>query len=176
MRWRAWSVTNKLPPDSYTAVIARTWRSAHVKKVIFIGTVAVAVSSVGLWGAGTAAAAPDVVGKKYSDAKKEIEDAGGTAVIATRVGDELPEGQCIVTNITDASFLRIASADNDEISVSLNCAGPYATATNPGASVASPQGSAAKTAAEEAAAKKRAQQEAAQQEEQELAEAATPGA
>jgi hypothetical protein len=140
-----------------------------VKKLIVLGAgaVATAATSAALFGAGTAAAAPDVVGMKYSDAKKEIQDAGGRAVIATRVGDKLSEGNCIVTNVWDSSFMRITKADRDEMSVALNCAGEYATATNPGASVASPLGSAAKSKAEE---------EAAQEEEQELAEAATPGA
>jgi PASTA domain len=151
-----------------------------VKKVILTGAVAVAVSSFALAGAGTAVAAPDVVGMTYSDAKKEIKDAGGSAVVAARVGDQLPEGKCIVTHIWDSSFLRIAEADNDEMSVALNCAGSFATATNPGASVASPLGSAAKTEAEAAAAKRRAErkaaEEAARAEEQQLAEAATPGA
>lgn len=141
-----------------------------MKKFIVVGmgsaVVAVAASAA-LFGAGPAAAAPDVVGMTYSDAKKEIRDAGGRAVIASRVGDKLDENKCIVTNIWDSSFLRIDAADRDEMSVALNCAGEYATATNPGASVASPLGRAAKSEAEE---------EAAEQEEQELAEAATPGA
>ena len=125
----------------------------------------IAAVSLALAGAGSAAAAPDVVGMKYSDAQEEIEDSGGSATVATRVGDKLEEGDCIVTNAWDASFLRIDSSDDSQIQVALNCAGDYATATNPGASVASPLGREAKSKAEE---------EAAEQEEQELAEAATP--
>jgi len=52
----------------------------------------------------------------------------------------------------------------DEVRLNLNCAGGFATATNPGASVASPAGREARAAAEEAAAA----------EEQELAEVSTP--
>jgi hypothetical protein len=52
----------------------------------------------------------------------------------------------------------------DEVRLNLNCAGGYATATNPGASVASPAGREARAAADEAAAA----------EEQELAEVSTP--
>lgn len=139
-----------------------------MKKLIVFGAgpaIAVAATSLALLAAGTAAAAPDIVGMKYSDAQEEIEDSGGSAIVATRVGDKLEEGDCIVVNAWDASFLRIDEAADDQVQVALNCAGEYATATNPGASVASPLGREAKSAAEE---------EAAQQEEQELAEAATP--
>jgi hypothetical protein len=152
----------------YSAVIARTWRLGHVKKVVSIGflsAMGAAAASAALVGAGTAAAAPSVVGMKYSDAQEQIENAGGTAVVASRVGDKLDLGDCIVTNIWDSSFLRISSADNNEMSVALNCAGEYATATNPGASVANPLGRAAKTKAEE---------EAASQEERELANPEIP--
>src|SRR5512139_2930130 len=134
------------------------------KQLLGIGAAAMVMS---LLGAATAGAAPDLVGMKYSDAQQKIKDAGGKAVVAARVGDKLEEGDCIVANIWDSSFLRIDSSDKSEISVALNCAGEYATATNPGASVASPLGRAAKTKAEE---------QAAEQEEQALDEAATPGA
>ena len=142
-----------------------------MKKLVVFGAgpaIASAVASFALLGAGSAAAAPDVVGMKYSDAVEEIEGSGGSAVaVAARVGDKLELDDCIVTNAWDASFLRIDSSDSGQVQVALNCAGEYATATNPGASVANPLGRAAKSKAEE---------EAAQQEEQELAEAATPGA
>ena len=138
-----------------------------MKKLIFVGAASAMAVSAGLFGAGTAAAAPEVVGMKYSDAQEEIKDSGGRAVVAARVGDQLEEDDCIVTNIWDSSFLRIDSADRNEMSVALNCAGEYATATNPGTSVQHPLGREAKSEAEE---------EAAEQEEQELAEAATPGA
>ncbi len=97
------------------------------------------------WGAPMAAAAPDVSGETYSDASKAIEDDGGKAVVATRVGDTLEQGDCIVTTVSDASFLRIDTSDEDEVLLSLNCAGGYATATNAGPSLASPQGRAAKS-------------------------------
>ncbi|KUI11616.1 hypothetical protein AU193_19175 [Mycobacterium sp. GA-1285] len=125
----------------------------------------VAAASVVLLGSGTASAAPSVVGMKYSDAQEEIENAGGTAVVASRVGDKLDLGDCIVTNIWDSSFLRISEADESEMSVALNCAGEYATATNPGASVANPLGRAAKSKAEE---------EAASEEQRELEAPVTP--
>ncbi|OBK79983.1 hypothetical protein A5650_07140 [Mycobacterium sp. 1164985.4] len=97
-----------------------------------------------------ATAAPDVVGQTYSDAVSAIEEEGGMAVVAARVGDKLDQGDCIVTNAWDASFLRI-DASGSQVHLALNCAGGYATATNPGASVANPLGRAAKSKAEEEA-------------------------
>lgn len=139
-----------------------------MKKAISIGrmsVMSVAAASAVLLGSGTASAAPSVVGMKYSDAQEQIENAGGKAVVASRVGDKLDLGDCIVTNIWDSSFLRISQADESEMSVALNCAGEYATATNPGASVANPLGRAAKSKAEE---------EAATEEQRELENPVTP--
>lgn len=139
-----------------------------MKKAISIGAMSVmsvAAASAVLLGSGTASAAPSVVGMKYSDAQEQIENAGGKAVVASRVGDKLDLGDCIVTNIWDSSFLRISQADESEMSVALNCAGEYATATNPGASVANPLGRAAKSKAEE---------EAATEEQRELENPVTP--
>ncbi|OBB48374.1 hypothetical protein A5752_21940 [Mycobacterium sp. 852002-51961_SCH5331710] len=130
-----------------------------------MSAMSVAAASAVLLGSGAASAAPSVVGMKYSDAQEQIENAGGKAVVASRVGDKLDLGDCIVTNIWDSSFLRIDQADSSEMSVALNCAGEYATATNPGASVANPLGRAAKSKAEE---------EAATEEQQELESPVTP--
>jgi hypothetical protein len=141
-------------------------------KILFAGGVfVVASSSLALFGSGVAAAAPDVVGQPYSDAASAIEEEGGTAVVAVRTGDKLPEEECIVTNAWDAPFVRdlvyedtAFSHAEGEVMVALNCAGEYATATNPGASLLSPAGREAKAAADEAAAA----------EEEELAGASTP--
>lgn len=133
-------------------------------QVLGIGASGAAASAMVLLGTATAAAAPDVVGQTYSDAAAAIEEGGGTAVVAARVGDKLDQGDCIVTNAWDASFLRIDQSGS-QVHLALNCAGGYATATNPGASVADPLGRAAKSKAEE---------EAASQEEEELAAPETP--
>ena len=74
------------------------------------------------------------------------------AVIASRFGDKLDEGDCIVTNAWDASLLRIDSADDSQVNVVLNCSGAYASATNPGTSVQNPLGREAKSEAEKEAA------------------------
>lgn len=133
-----------------------------------IAAVASAAAAMALFGTGTAAAA-DYVGQTYADASEAMDEDGLDPIVATRVGDQLHEDDCIVTAAWEPPFLRGVGDDfehsEDEILVSLNCAGPYATATDPGASVASPLGREAKSDAEK---------EAAEQEEQELAEAATP--
>jgi hypothetical protein len=137
------------------------------------GAVIAASSSLALFGSGVAAAAPDVVGQTYADAVSTIEEEGSTAVVAVRSGGKLPQDECIVTNAWDAPFVRdlvyedtaFAHAEG-EVMLALNCDGGFATATNPGASLASPMGREAKAAAEEAAAA----------EEQELLEVSTPGA
>jgi hypothetical protein len=137
------------------------WRSVAVKKIIKVltGTAISGVAvSAALVGAGVASAAPDVAGETYADASAAIEEEGGTVVVATRVGDKLEQGDCIVIGVTDASFVRPMSddvyfeGDSDEIAVNLNCAGGVASATSPGASVASPAGREAISRAEEEAA------------------------
>jgi len=133
------------------------------KQFLGIGAVASAALAMGLFGTATASA--DYAGETYADASEAIEEDGGTPVVAARVGDKLETDDCIVTHSWDASFMRIDESDDSEVMLALNCAGEYATATNPGASVASPLGREAKTKAEE---------EAAKAEEEELAEAATP--
>lgn len=139
-----------------------------MKKRIVIGAgpaVMAMAAAAALFGAGSAAAAPDVVGDTYSDAAEAVEDDGGSVVVSSRIGDKLEQDDCIVTTVSDASFLRIDTTDDGEVMLALNCAGSYATATNPGASVASPLGREAKTKAEE---------EAAEEEQQALEETATP--
>lgn len=106
-----------------------------------------------LLGAGVASAAPDVTGETYSDATQAIDDDGGKPVVATRVGDSMDRDDCIVTTASKASFLRIDTADDSEVLLSLNCAGAYATAKNSGPSpIADPAGVKAKSAADEKAA------------------------
>jgi hypothetical protein len=142
-----------------------------MKQLIVLGTggVGAMALSMALLGTGVAAAA-EYDGQTYADAAAAIEDAGSTPIVATRVGSQLPQDECIVVNSQDHSYLRDPADDvyvmsvTDEVRLNLNCAGGYATATNPGASVASPAGREAKAAADEAAAA----------EEQELAAVSTP--
>jgi hypothetical protein len=126
-----------------------------VKKILNIlagAAISGVATTAALVGAGAASAAPDVSGETYADATTAIDDDGGKPVVATRVGDTMDQDDCIVTTVSDASFLRIDSNDEGEVLLSLNCAGAYATAKNSGASVASPAGRKAKSDAEEKAA------------------------
>jgi hypothetical protein len=149
-----------------------------VKKIIIsastVGAAGVAIGALGLFGAGVASAAPDVVGMTYGDAVSQIEDGGGTAKISVTVGDRQDAmGDCLVTNASDSPFIAddggtFTHADG-VVLLALNCNRGVATAGVPGASAASPEGRAFQAKAEEAAA-------AQQNEGDELADAgATPG-
>lgn len=132
---------------------------AHMKKHIVLGvgaTVAVATSAA-LFGAGVAAAAPNVVGMPYDDAVSVINHSGGSAVVATRVGSKLDDSDCLVTNAWDGVFLRGTSIGgsrhtNGEVMLALNCNGSVAKAGKPGNSAASPAGREANAEQREAAA------------------------
>jgi hypothetical protein len=138
------------------------------KHVLATGAVVSAAAAMALFGTATSAA-QDYVGETYADASEAMDEEGLDPIVATRVGGTLDEDDCIVTAAWEPPFLRGVGdgfePSEDEMLVSLNCAGAFATATNPGTSVQHPLGRAAKSQAEE---------EAAEEEEQELAEAATP--
>ena len=111
-------------------------------------------------------AQPRIVGDTDSDASNAIEEAGGSPVVATRVGSGADEGECIVTNAWDGSFIREGETANGEVMVALNCNSQVASAGKSGNSAASPAGREAKAAEDEAAAA----------EEEQLEEVSTPGA
>ena len=133
--------------------------------VLSAGSAVAASALMALFGTGVAAA-DDYAGQTYADASSAASDAGLSVVVASRVGDKLSQDECLVTRSQTAPF---ADADDGahvdgQVQFYLNCNGGYATATNPGASLASPEGREAKAAADEAAA----------QEEAELAAVSTP--
>lgn len=136
--------------------------------LLVIGAVASAAAATALLGTATATAA-DYVGQTYADASDAMDEDGLDPIVATKVGDQLEEDDCIVIAAWEPPFLRGVGDDfeysEDEVLVSLNCAGAFATSTDPGASVAHPLGREAKSKAEK---------QAAEAEEQELAEAETP--
>jgi hypothetical protein len=142
-----------------------------VKKSIMLsaGSAVAASAMMALFGTGVAAA-DDYAGKTYADAAKAIQNSGGTPIVAARFGDKLQQDECIVTGSLSPSFVRPKATDTvfetvtSEVRLNLNCNGGYATAANPGNSLASPEGREAKAAADQAAA----------QEEQTLEEASTP--
>jgi hypothetical protein len=114
------------------------------------GVLAAAASGAVL-GAGGAAAAPDVVGQTYNDAKQTIQQTGATAVIATRTGSLADENNCIVTNAWNKS--QVTGGRNQptqQVMVALNCNGAVATAGAPGNSAASPEGREALASADDA--------------------------
>ena len=135
-----------------------------MKKLIVLGTGTAAVSMAGTG----VAAADDYAGQTYADASSAASDAGQTVNVANRVGDKLPQDECVVTRSWDAPFIRNVEGEfghaSDEVELSLNCNGGYATAAKPGNSLASPEGREAKAAADQAAA----------QEQQTLEEVSTP--
>ena len=131
-----------------------------MKKLIVLGTGAVGTAAVSMAFFGTGvAAADDYAGQTYADASSAASDAGQTVIVANRVGDKLAQDECIVTRSWDAPFVRNVEGEfghaSDEVDLSLNCNGGYATAAKPGNSLASPEGREAKAAADEAAAQER---------------------
>ncbi|SRR5258708_2640874 len=100
------------------------------------------------------AVADDYAGQTYADATKALSDAKLKGVIASRVGDTLPDDQCVVTHSEQAAWVK---GDNfasvtDTVLLHLNCNATVASATTPGNSAASPEGRAALQAAQAAAA------------------------
>nr|WP_232425673.1 hypothetical protein [Mycobacterium sp. JS623] len=135
--------------------------------MLSVGSAVAASALTALFGTGVAAA-DDYAGQTYADASSAASDAGQTVVVAGRVGDKLSQDECLVTRSQTAPFVSANDGAHYDSKVQfyLNCNGGYATATHPGASVASPEGREAKAAADQAAA----------QEEAQLAEVSTPGA
>lgn len=137
------------------------------RAILGLGAVVSAAAAMALFSTGTAVA--DEIGETYADASETWDEDGVDPVIATRTGDKLEQDDCIVTAAWTPPFIRDAGDEfthaEDEVLVSLNCAGGFATATSSGASVASPLGRAAKEQAEK---------EAAEEEEAALEETSTP--
>ena len=121
--------------------------------VLSAGTAVAASALMALFGTGVAAA-DDYAGQTYADASSAASDAGQEVIVASRVGDFLTQDECIVTSSQAAPFIHGDDFVHvtDTVQFNLNCTGAYATATNPGASVASPEGRAAKSMVEDAAA------------------------
>ena len=131
--------------------------------VLGAGSAVAASACMALFGTGIASA-DDYAGQTYADASSAASDAGQEVVVAARVGDKMDQDDCIVTRSQTAPFMRDIGGEfghaDGEVLVSLNCNGGHATATNPGASVASPAGRESKAAADEAAAAEQEELEA----------------
>ena len=122
-----------------------------MKKLIVLvaGASGSAAVSMAFFGTGVAAA-DDYAGQMYADASSALSKAGLTGVVATRVGDKLPQDECIVTHSQTSSFTNTFDAANaiqtnpgTQVLLYLNCNAPVASATTPGNSLGSPEGRAA---------------------------------
>jgi len=101
-----------------------------------IASAAAIGAAAAVFGSGIAIADPDVtdaVGRRYSEAKAAFNEANMTPVVASTVGDKLPQDQCWVVSVSRATFLAQGGASRgDVVQVSLNCYPKPATGLNPG--------------------------------------------
>jgi hypothetical protein len=128
-----------------------------MKTHIIVSVVVATAVSMASFGAGIAAA-DDYAGQTYADATSALSAASLKGVIATRVGDTLPQDQCVVTHAENAPWIKgnKFNAVSDTVLLYLNCNATVASATTPGNSAASPEGRAAIAAANAAAAQDQA--------------------
>jgi hypothetical protein len=108
---------------------------------VLVGAAASVAATVSI-GAGVAAAAPDVAGQTYRDAKNSIQEQGASVVIATRTGGSADLDKCIVTNAWDKPTVNQPreAPGPDEVWVALNCNAAIAGPGSPGNSAASQEG------------------------------------
>ncbi|WP_286198947.1 hypothetical protein ACRDU6_23795 [Mycolicibacterium sp. ELW1] len=102
----------------------------------------------------TAQASPNVVGEKYADASSALSSAGYTPVVSVTVGDHLHWPDCVVVRQQDRTAQPPANSGGSgtkQTLVSLNCDAAVASAVDPGNSLGSPEGRAAKAAEQQAA-------------------------
>lgn len=104
--------------------------------------------SMALLSTGAAAADPaadpnqDVIGMKYAAAKGVLGQANLTAVVATVVGDRLPQDECRVVSTSKPTFLdQSGDSKGNLIQVNLNCF-LSASVTDPGFSAGNTMSSA----------------------------------
>ena len=120
-----------------------------MKNFVVLGASAVgaAGASIALFGTGIASA-DSYAGQSYADASSAASDAGQSVTIASRTGS-LPDDECTVTRSQTAPFLEsdFVTHTSGSVQFYLNCTAAYATAAQSGASIASPEGRAAKSAA-----------------------------
>jgi hypothetical protein len=130
-----------------------------MKKLISSAAVCVGVIAVSMAMFGTGVAAADAyAGQTYSDASSALSNAKMKGVVASRVGDALPQDQCVVTRSENAPWIKgdHFATVSDTVLLYLNCNAAVASPTSPGNSAASPEGRAAIAAANAAAAQDQA--------------------
>lgn len=116
-----------------------------VRILSVVGAAILSVTMLTTLGSGVASA-DGLTGKTYDEAVAYISARKGKAVVGTVSGDQLQTGDCIVTSWRKSIFLDASgenSRSNDYL-LSLNCNNRVASPGNPGNSVMSPDGIAAK--------------------------------
>jgi hypothetical protein len=100
---------------------------------------------------GTAQASPDQSGKTFSAASSALEKSGFTVVVSNTVGDQLPQSDCTVASQQDQPNVPAFGLPQfkpqtkvNTVWVTLNCNSGVASDRNPGNSVTSAAGKAAK--------------------------------
>jgi beta-lactam-binding protein with PASTA domain len=106
-----------------------------LKKLMVLAAAAGAAITVFSTGVASAQGSPSVSGKKYSEASQTLENAGYTVKVSNRVGGQLAQDDCLVTDQRDSSTPFAVGGDKTVL-LSLNCTAVL--------SAASPEGRAAK--------------------------------
>ena len=125
------------------------------KFALSVGLAATAASAAILMSTAVAnAGAPSVVGQKYSDASSALSSASFTAVIGTKFGHGVSQGDCVVTFQRTESVPQSGnhSTSGTKVVLALNCDPQEASATKAGYSAGSPEGRAAAASASASAA------------------------
>ena len=136
-----------------------------MRKLIVIGAGAVGAAGVAMalvgHGVASADALGDVTGKYYGQAKQVLSNAGLTPIVATRVGDQVTEDECVIDRIQTANFMNgTGIAASSTVYVYLNCYANVASPQQAGYSRQSQLGRAAYEAQQQAEAEAAAQAQA----------------
>lgn len=127
-----------------------------VRKLMVVGAGAVGAAGVAmtLVGHGVAGAdtLSDVTGKYYGQAKEVLSGAGLTPIVATRVGDQVTDDDCVIDRIQNVS------GSSGTVQVHLNCYANVASPQQAGYSRQSQLGRAAYEAQQQQEAEAAAQQ------------------
>lgn len=128
-----------------------------MRKLIVIAA-GLALTFVG-HGVASADALSDVTGKYYGQAKQVLSQAGLTPIVATRVGDQVTEDECVIDRIQHADFVSgTGGPSSNRVFVYLNCYANVASNHDAGYSRQSQLGRAAYEAQQQAEAEAAAQQ------------------
>jgi beta-lactam-binding protein with PASTA domain len=105
---------------------------------VIAALVAAIATSVLLAGNSAAASAPDVSGKKFSEAEAALSTAGFKAVVGSTVGDKLARSDCLVVSQraipANSAPYEVSSPpgfDNTRVALSLNCSAATGKAKSP---------------------------------------------